>query len=222
MRMARMAISFAAFLCVPALASAQADQSARSFNDSWFWGVNGGAMFFTAGTDAATKVTAPSVGGEWLITRTRIGLRLAIDQSFFDEATAIVDGSSSGGIRQINVSDWRRYSGEIYFFPKAFGSIHPYAGLGIALHVLQNATPMGSFTTEAAMDSVNATTNDLSTKASTILSAGVQAGFGRSALFVQGSSMPTRRNFLFSGSGYTFMLQAGLRYNVGSAIDKDP
>jgi len=222
MRMARIAAtSLAALLCVPGLVSAQAAQSSR-FNDSWFWGVNGGAMFFTAGTDGATKVTAPSVGGEWLITRTRMALRVAIDQSFFDEATAVVDPTSSGGVRQINVSDWRRYSAEVYFFPKAFGNLHPYAGLGLALNVLQNATPLGSFTSEEAMDSVLVATDDMSSRASSILTAGLQANIGRSALFVQGSSMPTRRNWLFSGAGYTFMVQAGLRYNVGSSIDKDP
>jgi hypothetical protein len=39
-------------------------------------------------------------------------------------------------------------------------------------------------------------------------------------LFLQASSMPTRNNFLFSRSSYTFVVEAGLRYNFGSAIEK--
>jgi hypothetical protein len=32
--------------------------------------------------------------------------------------------------------------------------------------------------------------------------------------------MPTRNNFLFNRSVYTLMAQAGVRWNVGSAIEK--
>ena len=151
MRMARTAArALAGMLLVPGVAFAQADQSAKNFTDSWFWGLNGGAMFFTAGADHNSQVTAPSVGGEWLITRTHIGLRFAIDQAFFDEQAGIVD--PTGAVRQVNISDWRRYSSEIYFFPKAFGSMHPYAGLGFALNVLQNSTPTGSFSSQGQQD----------------------------------------------------------------------
>ena len=34
--------------------------------------------------------------------------------------------------------------------------------------------------------------------------------------------MPTQNNFLLNRAAYTFLVQAGLRYNFGSAIDKDP
>jgi hypothetical protein len=222
MRMARLAAkAVVGIALVPGLAFAQANESAKYFNDSWFWGLNGGAMFLTTGYDSDVKVTAPSVGGEWLITRTRIGLRIAIDQAFFDEQTAVFDPSTSGGARLIQVKDWRRYSAEVYFFPfPNAGMLRWYAGLGLSLNVLQNATPMGSFSSEAQMDTVFTLVNEWSSRVSPTFTMGLQAGFGRGALFVQGSGMPTRNNFLLNRSAYTFMVQGGLRYNIGSAIEK--
>jgi hypothetical protein len=220
MRMARLAAAVVGIAFVPGLALAQANESAKNFNDSWFWGLNGGAMFLTTGFDQSTKVTAPSIGGEWLITRTRIGLRIAIDQAFFDDEMAAVFDPGVGA-RPVVVSDWRRYSAEIYFFPFSnSGSIRPYAGLGLALNVLQESAPLGSFSSEAQMDTVFTLVNEFSSRASTVFTAGLQASLGRSALFIQGSGMPTRNNFLFNRAGYTFMVQGGVRYNIGSAIEK--
>ena len=222
MRMARLAAkALVGIALVPGLALAQANQSARYFNDSWFWGVNGGVMFLTAGYGENKKVTAPSVGAEWLITRTRIGLRLAIDQAFFDEDADVFDPGAPGGARQVTVSDWRRYSSEIYFFPlKDAGWLRPYAGLGLALNVLQNSAPLGSFASETQMDTVFQRVHDFSTRASAIFTVGAQAGFQRTAFFLQGSAMPTQNNFLLNRSAYTFVLHGGLRYNIGSAIEK--
>ena len=222
MRMARLATkAVIGIALVPGLAFSQSNESAKYFNDSWFWGVNGGAMFLTAGFDQDVKVTAPSIGGEWLITRTRFGLRLAIDQAFFDEQTGIFDPSAAGGARPVSVSDWRRYSSEVYFFPfKNSGLFKPYAGFGLALHVLQESTPQGSFSSEGAMDTVFTLVNRFSSRASTVVTVGLQAGFARTHVFVQGSSMPTGNNWLLNRSNYTFLVQGGLRYNIGSAIEK--
>jgi hypothetical protein len=221
MRMVRTAAkALAGIALVPALLSAQSDESAKYFNDSWFWGINGGTMMFTAGADRDVQVMAPAVGAEWLITRTRIALRLAIQQAFFEEQAAVFDPTVNGAARPVDVSDWRRYAAEMLFFPKAYGNLRPYAGLGLALNVLQNATPMGSFASEQSLDSVFTQVHESSSRASAVFSAGVQAGLGRSALFVQGSAMPTRNNFLFSRANYTFVVEAGLRYNFGSAIEK--
>jgi hypothetical protein len=212
--------ALAGIALVPGLLAAQADESAKYFNDSWFWGIHGGAMLFTAGADQDVKVTAPTVGGEWLITRTRIALRLSVQQAFFDEQTAVFDPTVAGAARPVDVSDWRRYAAEIYFVPKVFGMLRPYGGLGIALNVLQNATPSGSFTSEESLEEVFTQVDESSSRASAVFTAGLQAGIGRSALFVQGSAMPTRNNFLFARSAYTFVVEAGLRYNFASAIEK--
>ena len=57
---------------LPALAAAQTvPQKVRSFTDSWYWGAKGGVSMFSAATE---DVSAPTVGGEWMITRTRVAM----------------------------------------------------------------------------------------------------------------------------------------------------
>lgn len=222
MRMVRTAVTaFAVLAFVPGVLRAQADSmSARNFNDSWFWGVNGGVMMFNAGADQNVQVTAPSVGAEWLITRTRFALRLTIQQAFFEEQSAIFDPTVQGAVRPVDVKNWRRYAAELYFIPKAYGSMRPYMGLGLAINALQEAVPRGSFASPESMDSVFTTVDQFSTRASAVALLGTQWNIGRSAIFFQGSAMPTRNNFLMSRSHYTYVLEGGIRYNFGSAIEK--
>ena len=223
MRMVRTAAkALAGIALVPGLLAAQAAGSASTsnFNDSWFWGVNGGVMMFTAGTGSDVSVTAPTVGGEWLITRTRIALRLSIQQAFFDEQGGLRDTTVPGGIRPVSVTDWRRYAAEMLFIPAAYGDLRPYGGLGLSLNVLRDAFPTGGFTSEAAADSAFALVEERGTRAAISFIAGAQLNVGRAGLFVQGNAMPTRNRFLFNRSHYTFMLEGGIRYNFGSAIEK--
>jgi hypothetical protein len=49
---------------------------------------------------------------------------------------------------------------------------------------------------------------------------GTQVRVGRSGVFVQASAMPTRNQFLLNRSNYTIGLEAGIRYTVGSAIER--
>jgi len=219
MRMVRTAAAIAGFTLVPSLLLAQA-APVTNIRDSWFWGINGGAMMFNAGYDEDVTITAPSIGGEWFITRTQIALRLAIQQAFFDDQAAVYDPTYTGAARPVNVKDWRRYSAEIFFLPSSAGTFTPYLGLGLALNVLQSAAPVGSFVSEESLEEVFTLVNDFSSRASLLLSAGGQLTLGRSALFVQASAMPTRQAFLLSRSQYTLGLEAGIRYNFGSAIEK--
>lgn len=57
---------------VPAASSAQNAQQGRYFDDSWFWGLKGGVSTFTP--TLGKSETAPTFGGDWLITRSRGGL----------------------------------------------------------------------------------------------------------------------------------------------------
>lgn len=221
MRMVRTAAkALAGIAFVPALLMGQGTDAGNHFNDSWFWGIHGGAMFFTAGVDQDVQVTAPTVGAEWLITRTHIGLRLSVEQSFFDKQGAIFDPTVAGAARAVNVSDWRRYSAEMYFFPSTSGSFRPYAGMGVALNVLQKAAPTGSYTSSGAADTANMVVDNLASGAAAVFTVGAQYGIGRGALYVSGSAMPTHTDFLFSRSSYAVVATAGIRYNFGSAIEK--
>ncbi len=220
MRMVRTAAALAGMMLVPSVAFAQANGSAGTTRDSWYWGINGGAMMFSAGYDQDVKVTAPSVGGEWFITRQRFALRLSVQQAFFDKQTSVYDPTVTGAARPVDVKDWRRYAVEVYAMPSGDNFLTPYAGMGVALNVIQNASPVGSFVSEASLDEVFTTVNEYSTRASLVVAAGAQAAFGRSALFVQANAMPTRNAFLLNRSAYTIGLEAGVRYSFGSAIEK--
>jgi hypothetical protein len=203
---------------VPALAAAQAKPAPSSFVDAWYWGATGGTTMFTP-VSGASRVSAPTVGGEWLITRSRIALNISIEQAFFDDVSGVFDPTVNGGVRPVDISDWRRYHASIFFFPWHSDGFRPYLGTGFAINVIQNATPQGTYTSEASLDSVFSQVNRFSSRASAVFTGGAQFGSDRVALFGQVTAMPTRSNFLITGSGYSFMLEGGLRYRISSAIE---
>lgn len=220
-------LALAAAALLPVAASAQSVQGAQSaaqgprdFQDSWFWGIRGGSTMFTAGADGSSRVYAPSVGFEWLITRSRVALNLSVDQSFFDDQSRVFDPTVAGSVRPVSISDMRSYQGSIFFFPKQYGSMRPYAGLGLALNVIQNADPQGTFATSASQTEILTTVEDQTSRASAIFTLGVQAQVQRASLFLQAASMPTRNRFLLNGAANTFQFQAGVRYNLAGAIEK--
>jgi hypothetical protein len=223
MRMVRRTVkALAGIALVPGLLVAQATETASNngFDNSWFWGVNGGITTFTAGVGSDVTVTAPTIGGEWFITRKAIALRVAIQQAFFDEQGEMFDPTVAGNVRPVNVENWRRYSAEVYFIPVTLGTMRWYGGLGLSLNTLRDATPTGSFATPEQMDEALDAMDRLSARVAATFTGGAQWQLSRGAVFVQGSAMPTRRNFLFSRSHYTFVLEGGLRINMGTAIEK--
>jgi hypothetical protein len=202
---------------LPAVSAAQAvPQKARSFTDSWYWGAKGGVSMFGA---AAEDISAPSVGGEWMITRTKIALYASVEQSFFDTQGGVFDATSPGSVRIVDIKDSRRYNLQLFAFPKQFGAFRPYAGLGFALISIRDARPQGSFTSTGSMDSVFASVNDASSRTSAVFTLGGQFDFNRFALFAQASSMPTRNRFLINGKANTYLIEGGLRYNLAGAIE---
>jgi hypothetical protein len=192
-------------------------QSGRSFDNSWFWGVKGGVALIEAGGE---KTAAPMGGIDWLITRQHTALNLSVEQAFFDKTSGIFDPSVAGSVRPVAIKDMRRYSLTMIGIPKAFGAVRPYAGIGLALNVIRKASPEGTFTSTANQDSVFTKVNDQSSRVSFVATLGVQAQYSRVSLFGQVSSMPTRDNFLLNGSPTTTLLEAGIRYNIGDAIEK--
>lgn len=222
MRMVRtVAATFAGLMVVPALAFAQANAPAPApSRDAWYWGINGGALMFNAGYDSEKAVTAPAFGAEWLIMRQRFGLRLSVQQAFFEEQAAVYDPSVPGAARPVDVKDWRRYAIEVFAMPSGDRFFLPYAGGGVALNVLQNATPVGSFVSQESLEQVYTDVDDFSSRAALIGSVGAQFNFGRSAFFVQAAAMPTKNYFLFNRSNYTAVLEGGIRYSFGSSIEK--
>jgi hypothetical protein len=207
-----------AILLVPALASAQ---EKHPFTDSWFWGAKGGVVTFR--TEIA-RTSAPVIGAEWLITRSKGALHVSLDQAYFD-AQSVVANSPSGGVpRRVNIRDLRRFSASYYLMPWTyFGSVRPYIGLGMAFNFIPRAEPDGdNFASPAARDTVLQRINDAQSRGSLLGTLGVQAQYRRFAPFVQATVMPTqgRNEFLINGDGFTYHIEAGLRYNFGSSIER--
>jgi hypothetical protein len=215
MRTVRWMFSVLALVALtPAVSAAQSN---RLFENAWFWGAKAGLMNFSTGIE---NKTAPLVGAEWLITRNKAGLYLSAEQAFFDATGYVFDGNG----QQVNVAlkDSRRYTAALLAFPVAWGSLRPYGGVGLSLNLIQHATADQSQITDPDQEDVVANAvHDERDRVSFIIMGGLQAQYRRFSVFGQGTFMPARANFFFSGRS-TYIVEAGIRYNVGSSIDKTP
>jgi hypothetical protein len=210
----RLTTGLALATLLPAAAGAQE----RPFTDSWFWGVKGGAM--TVKTPYESKL-APTAGAEWFITRTRAGLYVSVEQGYFDGARGLVaDSSIAGGTRAVALENFRRASFALLGFPHQWGSVRPYVGIGLALNMVQSARPNGTYSSETAKQTVMQSIEDRRTRTAAVLMGGVQGSVRGVGVFGQATAMPTGSQFFLSGAATTYMLEAGLRFNVGSAIER--
>jgi len=215
MRTVRWMSSVLALVALTPVVSAA--QSNRLFENAWFWGVKGGLMNFSTGIE---NKTAPLVGAEWLITRNRAGLYLSAEQAFFNATGYVYDGNG----QQVNVAlkDSRRYTAALLAFPVNWGSLRPYGGVGLSLNLIQHATvDQAQITDPDQQDVIAQRVHDERDRVAFLLMGGLQAQYRRFSVFGQATYMPARANFFFSGRS-TYILEAGIRYNVGSSVDKTP
>src|SRR5687768_9472412 len=130
------AIAFAAMMPAAGLTQLPRDD----FKDSWFWGVKGGVISFST-TTVENKVE-PVIGGEWLLTRTRGALYLALDQALFDATSSFQDTLEQ--THTVTIRDMRRATAAALAFPfsleSPIGVVRPYAGVGFALNFIRSAT----------------------------------------------------------------------------------
>jgi hypothetical protein len=208
------AVAMAAALVGSASASAQ---GMRNFDNSWFWGAKAGINTFTPSGHGTTSTA--NLGIDWLITRTKGGLYVSGDQSIFQRDVEVFDQASKTGQRTVRVNDMRRLSFAAVAFPKHFGGITPYAGLGYTIAVLGSARVFAdtanTFPTNAFLDAVE----DKRSRAGILGMGGVQIQTKRAAIFAQESLLPSNTGFLFS-SALSFF-EFGVRYNFGSSIDRE-
>jgi hypothetical protein len=200
------------------LASPLAAQSDDHFRDSWFWGVKAGAMGI--GTAEVAREARPTFGAEWLVTRTVGALSLSADFTNVEMIGSVPDPSASNGRRLVRFNNLRRYSVSGVAFPRTFGPLRPYGGLGLAVHVIGRA--------EALADTVNGSpppagidqrVEDARSRAVVQALAGVQGQFGRVAPFAQVTFLPASSRFLANDRSMQ-VFEAGVRYNFGPAIDR--
>jgi len=225
MRLTRALIAgFGLTLAVPALAAAQ---QGSDFENSWFWGIQGGGLAY--GAPSATSaggnlVQAPTAGVEWLITRTHGGLYVAASQAFLSQQTLIANGPtpSDSGFRTVDLKDMRSLDVALMAFPGTHVVFHPYIGGGFTFNDIATASPEGPFTTQDQINFAEESIQTVKSAFSPLLLAGVQWRLPRVSAFAQVKLEAANTNFLlYSGRAELFAWEIGLRYNIGSSIADD-
>jgi hypothetical protein len=209
---------FAALLTQPLSA-----QDGRQFKDAWFWGIKGGGMLYSsASTDGAI---AKFVGADWVITRSRGGLYVSYDQAFVNTIGTFQDRDPSNVPFNASVSlnNVRRFSMAGMIFPMQSPTLHPYLGAGFVFNQVATATLDGGAGSTSryaqALDSVQAKRSAFAP----VFMGGVQARLTRFSVFGQATASPTQSDYFLSRNGgraFSFTLEGGIRYNVGSSIDR--
>lgn len=200
-------------LAAPARAGAQ---DPRLFENSWFWGIHGGAM--SVQTPVQRGATAGVVGAEWFITRRVGGVYAAYDQSHFARVSAVTDSGAGGAQRFVDVRDMRSVSLGALAFPFRLAALRPYAGLGFSLGMVGSATVRSDTSGATSSSSLATTVQDARSRATVFALGGAQWQVRRVAVFGQAMLLPPASDFLLSGQ--TTMFTAGVRYNFGSSIDR--
>ena len=208
------AVAVVATLVVSASASAQ---EMRNFDNSWFWGFKSGVNTFSAPGHGNTSTV--DLGVDWLITRTKGGLYVSGNQSIFKRDVDLFDPASKTNQRTVQVSDMRRISFAALAFPKHFGGITPYAGIGYTIAVLGDARiyvdSANTFPDNTFLDRVD----NARSRSAVFGMGGVQIQTRRAAIFAQETMLPSNAQFLFP-SVLSFF-EFGVRYNFGSSIDRE-
>jgi hypothetical protein len=90
------------------------------------------------------------------------------------------------------------------------------------MNVIANAQPVSTtYANQTQRNLVEATVQSFKSVASPVIMLGAQIRVPLASLFVQGTATPVSdRFFLFTGNGWRTSVEAGMRYNVGSSIDR--
>lgn len=217
LRVLAAASAFGALLTQPLAA-----QEGRQFKDAWFWGLKGSALVYSSAS--ADHAIAPTVGADWVITRTQGGLYVSYDESFFKTLGSFTDRNLSNVAYEhfVDLQNLRRVNVAGMLFPMQSAHVHPYVGFGATFTQIASAHMWyGSDSTSRyaqALDSVQ-------TKRSTfspLFMAGAQVRLPRFSVFGQATAAPQTDYFLHRGGHSVLMsLEGGIRYNVGSSIDRE-
>jgi phage protein U len=206
-------VALVATLVVSAGAHAQ---EMRNFDNSWFWGFKSGINTFSAPGYGNTSTV--DLGIDWLITRTTGGLYVSGNQSVFTKNVKVFDATARRNERTVQVKDLRRVTLAGVVFPKHFGGITPYGGIGYTIAVLGDARVFvdsaDTFPNNAFLDEVEKRRS----RSAVLGMAGVQIQTKRAAIFAQETMLPSNSSFLFN-SVLSFF-EFGVRYNFGSSIDR--
>ena len=207
------AVAMIATFVVAAGASAQ---EMRNFDNSWFWGFKSGINTFSAPGRGNTSTV--DMGVDWLITRTKGGLYVSGNQSIFERDISVFD-NGAGMNRTVRINDLRRITLAGVAFPRHFGGITPYAGIGYTIAVLGDARVFvdsaSAFPSNAFLDEVES----MRSRSAVVGIGGIQIQASRAAIFAQETLIPSNPSFLLS-SVLSFF-EFGVRLNFGSSIERE-
>jgi opacity protein-like surface antigen len=214
-----LAIAMAIVVALPAISSAQ---HGRQFKNSWFWGVKGGGFAMADSGQAYRQ--APLAGIDWLITRTHGGLYVSGGQSFFNQQTFTLRDRTApldSGLRVVDLKNLRKLDVAVMGFPGEHLRFHPYVGAGFALAQVATASARGPFANVSQLNDADAVIQDERVGFSPLVIMGGQYRMRRFSVFGQATASPAQKNFLlYNGRPFNFSYEFGLRYNVGSSIDR--
>lgn len=220
------ALAVVALVALVALdVNAAAAQSTRHFSDSWFWGLKGGGLFYQVQSDGDGGALAPLVGADWLITRKSGGLYMAVDHAFFNQFVFVNDSVSPTNVtlggRRVDLRNMYRVTMAGMLFPLQKKFIQPYLGFGASLSSIAESTPQGTFATPTQENLVAQTVLQFKTAASPVFILGTQLRLPLASAFGQVTATRSYGNFfLYTGQGWRATVEGGLRYNIGSSIDR--
>lgn len=219
MRTIRVVTASAALLGLLLPATTEA-QLGRRFENAWFFGAKAGSGAIWTTT---TRGYAPLIGGETLITRRRGGLYISYDQMYLgtfrdaDFTTTVPDPID--GERLVELGEMRRVTAMAMLFPNKRLLWRPYFGVGFAVNMMLNSQPVGDYVSTSHEEFVRETIDESSTRAAPIIMGGMQMELLRFSVFGQASYMPAQTDFLLNGNE-TYFLEFGIRYNLGSSIER--
>ena len=222
------ALAVAAFVALDV--SAAAAQSTRHFENSWFWGVKGGILSYQVQSEISPPdnnggyTWALMGGADWLITRKRAGLYLSFDHSFFNRDSVFLNDSVTPVDtvpRTVFLSGMRRFTLAGMLFPLESQRFHPYVGFGGTLSSIAEVEPQGSYSSLTQQNLVLNTVTQFKTVASPVVILGFQMRLIAFSVFGQATATPANNNFfLWTQNGWRTSGEAGIRYNIGSSIDR--
>jgi hypothetical protein len=213
-----LAIAIAALALLPQVGSAQLG---RRFENAWFWGAKGGMLVYS--TINASDQLAPVFGAEWVITRRYGGLYVSVDHAIMSEQAQYlnVDMLPDSSVADMDLKDIRRYNVAAMIFPDIGRWIRPYVGLGASMTQIARATNRATYTSANEEMSTEGLIAEYKATLSPLSILGVQLRLPLASVFAQATAMQTPQRFFLRGTNsFTYSLEAGIRYNVGSSIGR--
>jgi hypothetical protein len=207
---------------VAALPATLAAQNGRPFDDSWFWGIKVGG--FTLADSGSRYVQAPTLGVEWMITRSKGGLYVSGSETFFSQHTFVPGDIANGDstFHSVRIKNMRKLDVALVGFPGDHLRFHPYFGVGFSMSQAASAQPDGTFASNDDLDFADRTIQDRRVAFSPLFIGGGQYRMQRFSVFGQLTVSPAQKNFiLYNGKPFNAGYEVGIRYNFGSSIDRN-